>query len=75
LELRAGSRRRQRAVERPAGSSGGSIVAQSGIALVQRGSNRHPLGSLDIDGGLPGMPTSGTFGPRIEGNASNSPLL
>ena len=29
----------------------------------------------DRSGGLPGMPLSGTLGPRIEGNASSRPLV
>ncbi len=54
--------------------SGGSI-SQRAITLGQRGANRQPGGMLARSGGLPGMPVSGTRGPRIDGNASSRPML
>ena len=45
------------------------------MTFGQRGANRQPAGGRARSGGLPGMPVSGSRGPRIEGNASISPVL
>jgi hypothetical protein len=54
--------------------SGASLRHRS-CATGQRGLKRQPAGSFARFGGSPGMPVSGTLGPRIEGNASSRALL
>jgi hypothetical protein len=50
-------------------------TSQSSNRCGQRGAKRQPAGGFSRLGGLPGMPVSGTRGPRIDGNASSSPRV